>query len=196
MTDLATDTLPGRDTARDELLGVAEEALHRLAPDLPPDAARLLHALHGGVPTAELATLPAEAVAGAAASLFAFARERPPGTARVRLLPPGPAQGPHAVAEIVTDDMPFLVDSALGALARHGRVVRQLLHPVLPGRRDAEGRLLALDWLGAPHKSLMRIPLGGGRGAMLPGRVAGEGAAREAALPRAMADPRLAVADF
>jgi glutamate dehydrogenase len=40
------------------------------------------------------------------------------------------------VAEIVTDDMPFLVDSALAALARQGRVVRQFLHPVLTARRD------------------------------------------------------------
>ena len=46
------------------------------------------------------------------------------------------------MAEIVTDDMPFLVDSALAALARQGRVVRQLLHPVLAVRRDGAGRLL------------------------------------------------------
>ncbi|MBC4014529.1 NAD-glutamate dehydrogenase [Siccirubricoccus deserti] len=184
------------DTARRELLRVAEEALHRLAPDLPPDTVRLLHALHEGVPTAELATLPAEAVAGAAASLFAFARERPPGTARVRVLPPGPAQGPHAVAEIVTDDMPFLVDSALGALARQGRVVRQLLHPVLPAQRDAQGRLLALEAPGAPPESLMRITLGAVPAALLPGQAAGDWSALEAALARAMADTRQAVADF
>ncbi len=200
MTDLA----PAGDTARQELLRTAEEALARLAPDLPPEAARLLRLLHAGVPTAELAAMPAEAVAAAAASLFALAQDRPPGQARIRLLPPGPGQGPHAVAEIVTDDMPFLVDSALGALARQGRVVKQLLHPVLPVRRDAAGRLLAIDpppgedGAGAAE-SMMRITLSAMPAAMLPGQARGaadDWPALEAALARAMADVRQAVTDF
>ncbi|TCZ66101.1 NAD-glutamate dehydrogenase [Roseicella aquatilis] len=198
-----TDLVPALDTARQELLRTAEEALARLAPDLPPDAARLLRRLHEGVPTAELATIPAEAVAAAAASLYALARERKPGEARVRLLPPGPgpgeAGGPHAVAEIVTDDMPFLVDSALGALARQGRVVRQLLHPVLPVRRDAAGRLLALDEAGGAPESMMRVTLSALPSAMLPGQARtapDDWPALEAALRRAMADVRLAVGDF
>ncbi|MFZ4407499.1 MAG: NAD-glutamate dehydrogenase, partial [Paracraurococcus sp.] len=199
MTDLA----PLGDTVRQELLRTAAEALDRLAPDLPPAAARLLDLLHAGVPTAELAAIPAEAAAAAAAGLFALAQERPPGTARIRVLPPGPgpgqAGGPHAVAEIVTDDMPFLVDSALGAVARQGRVVRQLLHPVVPVRRDAAGRLLALDEVGGAPESLMRITLGAQPAAMLPGQAASapdDWAGLEAALARAMADVRLAVGDF
>jgi glutamate dehydrogenase len=191
------------DTARQELLRTAAEALARLAPDLPPAALRLLHRLHEGVPTAELATIPAEAMAGAAASLFALAQERPPGRARVRVLPPGPgpgqAGGPHAVAELVTDDMPFLVDSALGALARQGRVVKQLLHPVVPVRRDPAGRLLALDEPDGAPESLMRITLGAQPAAMLPGQARtapDDWAGLEAALARALADVRLAVGDF
>ncbi|HYZ34370.1 MAG TPA: phage capsid protein, partial [Crenalkalicoccus sp.] len=186
------------DTAREELLRTAEEALHRLAPDLPADAAVLLRGLHAGVPSEELAAMPAEAVAAAAASLYGFARERPPGEARVRVLPPGPGRGPHPVAEIVTDDMPFLVDSALGALTRRGQLVRQLLHPVLPVRRDAEGRLLSLGEDG-PHESLMRIVLDPAPAALLPGLPAPperSWPALEGALGRAMADVRLAVADF
>ncbi|MFO0202964.1 MAG: hypothetical protein ACK528_07525, partial [Alphaproteobacteria bacterium] len=121
--------MPGlADTTRAEVLRAAEEALARLAPALPPDAARLLRDLHAGVPTAELAAEPPEALAAAAASLFAFAQDRAPGTAKVRVLPPGPGTGPRAVAEIVTDDMPFLVDSVLSALALQGRAVASLLH--------------------------------------------------------------------
>ena len=60
----------------------------------------------------------------------------------MRILPAGPGTGPRAVAEIVTDDMPFLVDTVLAALALHGRAVRQLLHPVLRVSRDARGHLL------------------------------------------------------
>ncbi len=104
------------------------------------------------------------------------------------------------MAEIVTDDMPFLVDSALGALARQGRVVRQLLHPVLAVRRDPAGRLLALgNGPGAIPESMMRISLGAAPAAMLPGQRAGgpdDWAALEAALARALADTRQAVADF
>ncbi|TDH58142.1 phage capsid protein, partial [Dankookia rubra] len=200
-------TLPGGaplgDPARQELLRTAAEALARLAPDLPPAALRLLHRLHVGVPTAELAGIPAEAMAGAAASLFALAEARPPGRARVRVLPPGPgpgqAGGPHAVAELVTDDMPFLVDSALGALARQGRVVRQLLHPVVPVRRDPAGRLLALGEPGGAPESMMRITLGAQPAAMLPGQARtapDDWAGLEAALEKALADVRLAVSDF
>ncbi|RAI60956.1 NAD-glutamate dehydrogenase [Roseicella frigidaeris] len=196
MTDLA----PAGDPARQELLRTAAEALARLAPDLPPPARQLLHHLYAGVPTAELAGLPAEAMAAAAASLFALALERTAGAARVRVLPPGPGRGPHAVAEIVTDDMPFLVDSALGALARNGRVVRQLLHPVLSVRRDAAGRLLALDPPeGGTAESMMRIALGAMPAAMLPGQSRGaadDWPTLEAALARAMADVRQAVTDF
>src|SRR4051812_40369655 len=96
--------------ARLELLRLAEEALRRLAPALPPDAAVLLRRLHADVPTGGLGALPPEPTAAAPASLFALAKDGPAGTARLRVLPPAAGQGPHAVAEIVTDDMPFLVD--------------------------------------------------------------------------------------
>jgi glutamate dehydrogenase len=195
----------GDDPAREALLREAEAALRRLAPDLPPDAAVLLRRLFADVPGPELAGIPSEAVAEAAASLYAFARERPPGQAKLRVLPPGPGRGPHAVAEIVNDDMPFLVDSALAALARQGRVVRRFLHPVLAARRNGAGRLLSLGGDGdgaspdgsAGRESMMRITIGAAQAAMLPGQDAGGGWPElERMLARAMADVRLAVADY
>ncbi|MBR0684104.1 NAD-glutamate dehydrogenase, partial [Roseomonas eburnea] len=188
----------GRDTTREEVLRAAEEALARLAPALPPDAAALLRALHAAVPTAELAAEPPEALAAAAASLFSFAAERPPGTAKVRILPPGPGTGPRAVAEVVNDDMPFLVDSVLAALALHGRPVTSLLHPILRVRRDASGRLAALDPVAPARESMMRVTLGAA-GAVLsgtPARTAGGLGAIEAALVHAMADVRAATTAF
>ncbi|WP_270938383.1 NAD-glutamate dehydrogenase, partial [Falsiroseomonas oryzae] len=143
---------------------------------------------------------PAEAVAEAAASLFAFAETRRPREAKVRVVPPGPGRGPHAVVEIVTDDMPFLVDSALAALALRGRTVRQLLHPILPVRRDAEGRLLEIAGDAPLRESMMRIVLAPGAlvtlGAGRPAPEPDDWAALQAALARAMADVRLAVTDF
>jgi glutamate dehydrogenase len=193
---------PGReDGVRPGVLRAAEAALRHLAPGLPPLAATLLGHLHEAVPTAELAAMPPDALAEAAASLFAFGATRQPGETRLRLLPPGPGRGAVAIAEIVTDDMPFLVDSALAALTLRGRVVRQLLHPVLPARRDAAGALVALGAEGAPE-SWMRIAIavGGtalpGGGGVAPGADAAEWQAVEAALARAMADLRRAVGDF
>jgi glutamate dehydrogenase len=194
MMDAVTEQVA--DGVRPQILREAEAALARLAPALPPAAAALLHRLHAAVPTAELAATPPEALAEAAASLFAFAAERRPRETRLRLLPPGPGRGAVAVAEIVTDDMPFLVDSAMAALTVSGRVVRQLLHPVVPVRRDAEGRLLAIED-GAPHReSMMRISLAAGATIPLAGTGPADWPAVEAALRRAMADVRLAVGDF
>ncbi|GGG32812.1 glutamate dehydrogenase [Caldovatus sediminis] len=193
MPDDRSGGLELRDTAREELLRAAAEALCRLAPDLPPDAAELLRRLHAALPTAELAAESPESLAAAAASLWSFAAERTPRTAKVRILPPGPGRGPRAVAEIVTDDMPFLVDTALAALSLRGRTVQRLLHPVVPVRRDpATGRLLAIDPAAPDRESMMRITLAGDGPA-----AAGEGwDGLEAALRRAMGELRAAVEDF
>ncbi|NKC34502.1 NAD-glutamate dehydrogenase, partial [Roseomonas sp. BU-1] len=187
---------PGEDGVRPQVLRAAAAALARLAPALPPCAADLLRLLHEAVPTAELAATPPEALAEAAASLFAFAARRRPRETLLRLMPPGPGRGAVAVAEIVTDDMPFLVDSALAALTVGGRVVRQLLHPVVPVKRDAEGRLLAIE-PGAPaRESMMRITLAAGATLPLAGTGPADWPTVEAGLRRAMADVRRAVGDF
>ncbi|MBR0652768.1 NAD-glutamate dehydrogenase, partial [Roseomonas terrae] len=195
---MADDVRALPDTTRDEVLRAAGEALTALAPALPPDAAVLLRALHGAVPTAELAATPPEALAAAAASLYAFATDRTPGTAKVRVLPAGPRTGPRPVAEVVTDDMPFLVDSVLAALALHGRAVSALLHPVLRVRRDAAGHLLAIDPAATARESMMRVTLGAA-GAVLsgpPGRQTEGLDQLEQALAAALSDVRAATDAF
>jgi glutamate dehydrogenase len=186
----------GAEGMREALLTEAGAALSRMAPALPEAAHALLRGLGVAIPLDELAGMAPEALAADAASLFSVAGTRRRGELALRLTPPS---GGGAVAEIVTDDMPFLVDSALAALSLSGRSVRRLLHPILAVRRDAAGRVESIGPAGSggPHESLMRIeiaPPGGGRGA-----VAGSSAdlpALEAALRRAMAEVRLAVSDF
>ncbi len=69
------------------------------------------------------------------------------------------------IVEIVTDDMPFLVDSVTNELTRRGRNIRLVLHPQLAVERDREGRLLrVLDTAvshapGAMAESWMRFEL-------------------------------------
>jgi glutamate dehydrogenase len=186
------------DGLRSGVIAAAEAALRRAAPALPAEAAELLRRLHAAVPTAELAATPPEAVADAAASLFAFATQRRPREAKLRVLPPGPGRGAGTVVEIVTEDMPFLVDSVLAALALRGRTVRQLLHPIVPVRRNADGTLAAIG--AGARESMMRVTLAPGtamtRGIGAPPADPDDLAGLHATIARALHDVRLAVGDF
>ncbi len=48
----------------------------------------------------------------------------------------------HSVVEVVTDDMPFLVDSVTNELSRQGRGIHLVVHPQVVVRRDVTGRLI------------------------------------------------------
>ncbi len=74
-----------------------------------------------------------------------FAMMRPPGAPKVRVvsfdsdqLAGRPA---HTLVEIVTDDMPFLVDSVTQELSRHDIAIYLVLHPQFVVRRDLDGQL-------------------------------------------------------
>jgi glutamate dehydrogenase len=82
---------------------------------------------------------------GAALAQWSFARQRLPGTAKVRVYSPRFEEhgwrSIHSVVEIVTDDMPFLVDSVSMELNRQGLIIHLPIHPVLAVRRDDDGEL-------------------------------------------------------
>ncbi len=166
---------------------VREEALNLAAAALPPGmhvAHALLRPLLAGIPLAELAGTAPDELAAMTVSLAGLAQSRSPGQARIRVLPAG--RFPHPVAEIVTDDMPFLVDSVLAALTRHGRPLRQVLHPVLPVTRGPDGILQSLG-TGPLRESMMRISFAGSDAAS---------AETEALIAATLADVRMAVEDF
>ncbi|GAA0668175.1 NAD-glutamate dehydrogenase [Kitasatospora atroaurantiaca] len=94
---------------------------------------------------------------GAAASHYRLGLKRPQGTAEVRVYTPtveenGWACG-HTVVEVVTDDMPFLVDSVTNELTREDRGIHVVIHPQLAVRRDITGRLLEILDLDACSRS-------------------------------------------
>src|SRR3954451_15352519 len=98
---------------------------------------------------------------GVALGTFNFARERPPGTTRVRVYNPRFEehgwQSTHTAVEIVTDDMPFLIDSISMELNRRGCGVHLIIHPVLSIRRDAAGHLTEILTPGeAPDEGAVR----------------------------------------
>ncbi|WKN15060.1 NAD-glutamate dehydrogenase [Streptomyces sp. JUS-F4] len=85
-------------------------------------------------------------VFGAAASHYRLAENRPQGTANVRVHTPTVEENgwtcSHSVVEVVTDDMPFLVDSVTNELSRQGRGIHLVIHPQVTVRRDVTGKLI------------------------------------------------------
>ncbi|WP_316744141.1 NAD-glutamate dehydrogenase [Streptomyces sp. MK7] len=85
-------------------------------------------------------------VFGAAFSHYRLAEARPQGTANVRVHTPTVEENgwtcSHSVVEVVTDDMPFLVDSVTNELTRQGRGIHVVVHPQFVVRRDLTGKLL------------------------------------------------------
>ncbi|MGP9020514.1 NAD-glutamate dehydrogenase [Streptomyces sp. BR1] len=103
-------------------------------------------------------------VFGAALSHYRLAENRPQGTANVRVHTPTVEENgwtcSHSVVEVVTDDMPFLVDSVTNELSRQGRGIHVVIHPQVVVRRDVTGKLIEILETGAqtgslPHDALV-----------------------------------------
>jgi glutamate dehydrogenase len=97
------------------------------------------------VPAEDLADRSPLDLYGAAVAHWNLAQQRSPGEIKVHVSNPDFEQhgwqSPHTVVEIVTDDMPFLVDSVTMELAREGYSINLVIHPVIRVRRDADGNL-------------------------------------------------------
>ena len=109
------------------------------------DVPALLQQYYRDAAEDDLADRDPAAVLGAPLSHLRLARGRPLGTAAVRVYDPTPDDDgwtlPRTVVQVVCDDMPFLVDSITAELARHGRTIASVLHPVVAVSRDGDGRL-------------------------------------------------------
>jgi len=83
---------------------------------------------------------------GAVMSQYKTASNRPQGTANIHVFTPTVAEHGwsaegHTVVEVVTDDMPFLVDSVTMVLNEQNREVQLVVHPQILVRRDITGKL-------------------------------------------------------
>ncbi|MCP3822158.1 NAD-glutamate dehydrogenase [Streptomyces sp. A3M-1-3] len=101
-------------------------------------------------------------VFGAALSHYRLAENRPQGTANVRVHTPTVEENgwtcSHSVVEVVTDDMPFLVDSVTNELSRQGRGIHVVIHPQVVVRRDLTGKLIEVLGPDCAHPSPGRHP--------------------------------------
>ena len=132
-------------TGRTQILERAAEAGERQGcrqGDLRPFLARY----YRHVPVEDLAERDPVDLVGAALSHRQLAAHRPQGTANVRVFTPTVDEhawsSGHTVVEIVTDDMPFLVDSVTTELAQQDRGIHLLVHPQVVVRRDVTGGLI------------------------------------------------------
>ena len=88
------------------------------------------------------AALPASQLAEAAVFVRQTAARRKAGRSAIAIegVPCAPGARLMRIA-VVSEDMPFIVDSLAAAIAAQGFTIEQLLHPVVPVRRDTDGVL-------------------------------------------------------
>ncbi|RBQ17037.1 NAD-glutamate dehydrogenase [Spongiactinospora rosea] len=188
------------DEAKDDLLkAAAETCAHRAGGDnvSVAEAVDVLRTYYRHVAPEDLLDRDPVDVYGPAMAHRRLAGHRPQGRALVRAYTPtleenGWEPG-HSVVEVVTDDMPFLVDSVTMELDRQEIGVHLVVHPQMDVRRDMTGKMLgpgdddvtgqrlAESWM---HIEIDRQP----DAAVLK--------QLEADLQRVLADVRYAVEDF
>ena len=142
-----------QEQAKEALIdAVVELALERTR-ELPPDRTeRLLREYYRRAAPLDLVGAdPADRYA-AALRHWQLARHRMPGTTVVRVYDPAPVEDgwhtQHTVVDVVTDDMPFIVDSVVAELQRRGLTVHVLLHPVALVQRSADGEVVDIHRAG------------------------------------------------
>ena len=201
-----------QDLRRQELL--AKAAARTEAIPSVGDQLRYLEAYYHHVDPGELLVAGPERTGAAAAAHALLAARRPQGRAAVEVRPGGAeALLPgHDVIDVVTDDMPFLIDTITMTLAGQDIAAEIVVHPQLLIRRDIAGTLREV--LGSVRGAL---PIGqqllgesaDGRGGLAPDELAESwshievaeltAAKREAvatALESGLADLRMAVEDY
>src|SRR5690242_350432 len=125
------------------LIERANDALGALDPNVPRN---FLPDLYGRAAADDLAGCPPDMLAQLGRDSWHFLRTRRPGVPKIRFQTVQHVEAddqlrPVSVIDIVTDDMPFLVDSVLSELSENGLDLRLVVHPVFTVQRDPEGHL-------------------------------------------------------
>jgi glutamate dehydrogenase len=125
------------------LIAQASDLLAGLDPDVPKN---FLADMYGRAAADDLLAYQPATLAHIGKDSWGFLRTRRPGAPKIRFdtaqdVGPGARVRTVSVIEIVTDDMPFLVDSVMAELADHGLDIRLVVHPVFTLQRDPEGHL-------------------------------------------------------
>ncbi|MGH3620997.1 MAG: hypothetical protein ACRDQ5_04300, partial [Sciscionella sp.] len=131
------DVTRGPEQIRDDLVERAASG--------EPELAELIRLYYRYVPPEEVIDDDPVDLAGAVRSHRQLAKLRALGRPAVRVLNPSrEADGWSCMAtvvQVVTDDMPYLVDSVISELTRAGFALQRLAHPIVVVRRDVAGTL-------------------------------------------------------
>src|SRR4051812_20593867 len=132
-------------TEKRELLDRAAETAVGQRTRLPPgctdaDVPALLQRYYWSEPAAEVLGHDPDELAALALGHLKLAEVRPQGSATVDVQVLDDGRG---IVRIVTDDMPFLVDSVTAEVVRQGVGLQHVVHPVVVVRRDVTGRIRA-----------------------------------------------------
>jgi glutamate dehydrogenase len=158
--------------------------------------ARLLRAWRTSLPASDWRAAGAVALRDAAAAQLRFGARRAPGQTLARVSSP-PLPGGHghsySVVELITDDMPFLVDTLSLALSEAGHSIQLIAHPIMGAVRGAGGRLLRFGERHGAH-----APVNESWQYLRIDRISGaqEAEALQARLRTALADVRHACTDW
>ena len=108
-------------------------------------AAQLLRAWRVSLPSADWQAVGTAKLRSDAESQLQFGARRKPRQTLLRVFSPALDSGvtrSYSIVELITDDMPFLVDTLYLALSEAGYGVQLISHPILGAVRGANGRLL------------------------------------------------------
>ena len=128
------------------------------------DTRNFTQQLFARVSLEELEGTPAQTLAAIASNMAEYFRCRRPGQPLIRVYNPEEDKhgwtSSHTVVELITDDMPFLVDSVSLALTELGLTIHMIVHPVIWVSRDPAGALMQLLERGAEEgkpEALMHV---------------------------------------
>ncbi len=171
--------------------GLREQLLSAAGPQASPELRGLLEAYLAPVPEADLSQIDPQELAALAQAHLQAGRSRRPGQQIVEVFTPTAweARG-SSVALIVTEDRPFLVDTAILELTTQEWSLRQLYHPQPRIARDEGGELREVG--AGPVESWIALevypPLGRSAAELAPDLAAG--------LERALATVAVVVDDW
>ncbi|HEY0637726.1 MAG TPA: NAD-glutamate dehydrogenase [Pseudonocardiaceae bacterium] len=139
-----------------------QDDLLRRATEQAPELAELIRLYFRHVPAEEMLDDLPDDVVGVVRAHQELAEQRPAGRPTIAVLNPSRAEHgwacPKTVIQIVTDDMPYLVDSVVAELRRAEITVYRVVHPIVVVRRSLTGDLLDVlpdaDPAGPPQDAL------------------------------------------
>src|ERR1700749_4933516 len=133
------------DLEQDLIESLGQTVERQLADQAPESYREFVRQYYHWVPAKDLADRDQADLCGAVVAHWRTARQRAWGEAKVRVYNPERERdgwsSPYTVVEIVSDDMPFIVDSVTMELSRQGCNIELMIHPVMRVVRDGDGEL-------------------------------------------------------